>query len=373
MGVVFRARELGGGAHRGPEAAARGAGRGPRMWSGSASRRWPPRISLIPISCRCSRWVSMRGSPSSRCNTSRGRPWRGGWPTARCRGSTQSAAGSGLPSDPFRSRRGILHRDLEPSNILIDAEGHSYVSDFGLAKRLDLHADASLTPSGAIVGTPGYMPPEQARASPRRGPLGPACDVYSLGAILYHMLTGRPPFQAASPVETLMLVLEQDPVPPRVLNPRVSSDLEMITLRCLQKQPGLRYASAAALADDLEAFLRDEPVSAPRPAFAPWDAGCWERPTTPACSRTGASSGSTTALLYWSSSERRTPCIWPESRHGGPTCCSSPWVWERGPALFWALRRKGGPISFVERQLAHVWGSGIVAINLVFLVEWLLG
>ena len=107
--------------------------------------------------------------------------------------------------------RGILHRDLKPSNILIDAEGHSYVSDFGLAKRLDLPADASLTPSGAIVGTPGYMPPEQARASRRRGPLGPACDVYSLGAILYHMLTGRPPFQAASPVETLMLVLEQIP------------------------------------------------------------------------------------------------------------------------------------------------------------------
>ena len=129
--------------------------------------------------------------------------------------------------------RGVLHRDLKPSNILIDPEGHSYVSDFGLAKRLDPHADTSLTPSGAIVGTPGYMPPEQARASRGRGPLGPACDVYSLGAILYHMLTGRPPFQAASPVETLMLVLEQDPVPPRALNPRVSSDLEMITLRCL--------------------------------------------------------------------------------------------------------------------------------------------
>ncbi len=166
--------------------------------------------------------------------------------------------------------RGVLHRDLKPSNILIDTEGHSYVSDFGLAKRLDLPADASLTPSGAIVGTPGYMPPEQARAARGRGPLGPACDVYSLGAILYHMLTGRPPFQAASPVETLMLMLEQDPVPPRVLNPRVSADLEMITLRCLQKQPILRYGSAAALADDLEAFLRDEPVSArstslPRP------------------------------------------------------------------------------------------------------------
>ena len=205
--------------------------------------------------------------------------------------------------------RGILHRDLKPSNILIDADGHCYVSDFGLAKRLDLHADATLTPSGAIVGTPGYMPPEQARAASGRGPLGPACDVYSLGAILYHMLTGRPPFQAASPVETLMLVLEQDPVPPRVLNPRVSSDLEMITLRCLQKQPTLRYGSAAALADDLEAFVRDEPVSARSTSIRAWQAGCWERPTTPASSRTGASSGSTTALRYWSFSERRTSCI----------------------------------------------------------------
>src|SRR5208337_1490492 len=127
--------------------------------------------------------------------------------------------------------RGIFHRDLRPSNILIDPEGHSYVSDFGLAKRLDHRADAS-----------GYMPPEQALASRRL--LGRACDVYSLGAILYHMLTGRPPFQAASPVETLMLVVEQDPVPLRVLNPQVSWDLEMITLLCLQKQPALRYGSA---------------------------------------------------------------------------------------------------------------------------------
>ena len=158
--------------------------------------------------------------------------------------------------------RGILHRDLKPSNILIDRDGHPYVSDFGLAKRLDPHADPSLTPSGALLGTPSYMPPEQARGSLRRGPLGPACDVYSLGAILYHMLTGRPPFQAASPVETMMLVLEQDPVPPRVLNPGVRPELEMITLRCLQKQPDQRYRSAAAMADDLEAFLRDEPVSA---------------------------------------------------------------------------------------------------------------
>lgn len=269
--------------------------------------------------------------------------------------------------------RGILHRDLKPSNILIDAEGHSYVSDFGLAKRLDLHADASLTPSGAIVGTPGYMPPEQARASPRRGPLGPACDVYSLGAILYHMLTGRPPFQAASPVETLMLVLEQDPVPPRVLNPLVSSDLEMITLRCLQKQPGLRYASAAALADDLEAFLRDEPVSARSTSLRALGgrllgethhAGVlenwgqlWIYHSVALLFFFGA-----TNVMHLAGVTARWPYVLLFTVGLG--------AWA---ALFWALRRKGGPISFVERQLAHVWGSGIVAINLVFLVEWLLG
>ncbi len=268
---------------------------------------------------------------------------------------------------------GILHRDLKPSNILIDTEGHGYVSDFGLAKRLDLHAEDSLTPSGAIVGTPGYMPPEQARALRSRGPLGPACDVYSLGAILYHMLTGRPPFQAASPVETVMLVLEQDPLPPRVLNPRVSPDLEMITLRCLQKQPGLRYPSAAALAEDLEAFLRDEPVSARSTSLRALGARLlgethhagvlenwgqlWIYHSVALLIFFGA-----TNALHLAGVTARWPYV------GLFTVGLGAWA-----ALFWALRRQGGPISFVERQLAHIWGSGIVAINLVFLVEWLLG
>ena len=111
MGVVFRARELGRGRIVALKRLLRGAGQGPRMWSGSASRRWPPRISLIPISCRCSRWVSMRGSPSSRCNTSKGRPWRGGWPTARCRGSTQlgcwfRSAGRSIPLTTAESSTG---------------------------------------------------------------------------------------------------------------------------------------------------------------------------------------------------------------------------------------------------------------------------
>jgi serine/threonine protein kinase len=115
---------------------------------------------------------------------------------------------------------GVLHRDLKPSNILIDCEGNTYVSDFGLAKRIDV--DPTLTPSGASLGTPSYMPPEQAGSSNpgRREPLGPGADVYSLGAILYHTLTGRPPFQAATPIETMQLALEHDPVAPRALHSR---------------------------------------------------------------------------------------------------------------------------------------------------------
>jgi serine/threonine-protein kinase len=269
--------------------------------------------------------------------------------------------------------RGVLHRDLKPSNILLDREGHPYVSDFGLAKRLDEPADPSLTPSGALVGTPSYMAPEQTWGPLRRGPLGPAADVYSLGAILYHALCGRPPFQGATPVETMMLVLEEDPIPPRVLNPRVSPDLEMISLRCLQKQPEHRYPSAAAVADDLEAFLRDEPVSARStslralaarllgethhaPVLEKWGK-LWVYHSVALLVFFGA-----TNLMYLSGVSDRWPYF------ALFTVGLGAWA-----AFFWTMRRRGGPISFVERQLAHVWGSGIVAINLVFLVEWLLG
>ncbi|HEX5445793.1 MAG TPA: serine/threonine-protein kinase, partial [Pirellulales bacterium] len=155
-------------------------------------------------------------------------------------------------------QQGILHRDLKPSNILIDGQGHPHVTDFGLAK--EVAAETQLTRSGAILGTPSYMAPEQAAGN--RGQLGPASDVYSLGAILYHMLTGRPPFQAASAVDTVLLVLEQDPLPPRLVNPHADRALEMIALHCLQKPPLLRYASAEALANDLHAYLCDEPISA---------------------------------------------------------------------------------------------------------------
>ncbi len=195
----------------------------------------------------------------------------------------------------FAHQNGVLHRDLKPSNIVIDADGDPHITDFGLAKRMT--EGVSLTKSGAILGTPSYMAPEQAAGA--RGEVGPASDVYSLGAVLYHMLTGRPPFQAASPLDTVLLVLEQDPVPPRLINPKVDRDLEMIALRCLQKPADLRYASAAGLAEDLDAYLNDEPISARSGRFARSCRGCSARRITRRCWKTGGCCGCGTA--WWCS------------------------------------------------------------------------
>jgi len=158
----------------------------------------------------------------------------------------------------YAHRNGIVHRDLKPGNVLLTAAGTPKITDFGIAKFIEqTHGP---TQTGTLLGTCDYMPPEQAEG--RRNDIGPASDIYALGAILYETLTGRPPFKTNTAAETLRLVIHVPPVPPRALRPEVPRDLEAICLKCLEKQPGGRYDTALALAQDLGCYQRGEPTHA---------------------------------------------------------------------------------------------------------------
>jgi tRNA A-37 threonylcarbamoyl transferase component Bud32 len=153
-------------------------------------------------------------------------------------------------------QQGIVHRDLKPANILLQSDGTPKVTDFGIAKRLD----SKQTQAGKILGTPCYMSPEQALG--KNESIGPATDIYALGALLYDALTGRPPFDADNTIDTILQAVKREPVPPRTLQPSVPRDLDVICLKCLEKKPERRYATALELAQDLQRLLRKEPISA---------------------------------------------------------------------------------------------------------------
>ncbi|MBL9116975.1 MAG: serine/threonine protein kinase [Verrucomicrobiaceae bacterium] len=163
----------------------------------------------------------------------------------------------------FAHQRGVLHRDLKPHNLMLDASGQPHVLDFGLAKRLD--DDQALTMSGAVLGSPSYMAPEQAQG--RHDLIGTHTDVYALGAILYQMLTGRPPFLASSAAETMMQVVQREPSAPSRFNADIPRALETICLKCLEKEPARRYATARELGEELARFLKGEPILAQPASF----------------------------------------------------------------------------------------------------------
>lgn len=280
----------------------------------------------------------------------------------------------------YAHERGVLHRDLKPSNILIDQNLDPHVVDFGLAKyhvqQTNIGANQvsdteTLTITGAIVGTPAYMAPEAACG--RRGDAGPAGDIYSLGAILYYCLAGQAPFSGKSPLETVLMVREQDPASPRSIRSDADRDLERVAMKCLQKPIDLRYRSAGELANDLMAYVKNEPLAATSGRLADvlsrmfretYHANVLENwgllwmwhalVLFLACFATD--------VMYWTNMGTRWNyfLLW----------CVGFGTWA---VVFMLVRRRMGPVTFVERQIVHVWAASLVACISLFALESHLG
>lgn len=276
-------------------------------------------------------------------------------------------------------RAGVLHRDLKPGNILIAEDETPFVTDFGLAKRVPVDGQGpgltgelqGLTQSGAILGTPAWMSPEQAAG--QSDSINVATDIYSLGAILFATLTGRPPFQAASPLDTVLMVLEQDPPDIRMLNRAVDSDLEMIVMKCLQKPQDLRYPSTTALAADLKAWLNNEPVSARSSTIAQVMTRVFRE------SHHAAILQNWGLLWMWHSLVVLLLCLLTNAMQLSGVTERWPYVslWVIGlglwASIFWNLRHRAGPITAVERQIAHIWAGSMIASSMLFAVESIMG
>lgn len=270
----------------------------------------------------------------------------------------------------YAHQQGILHRDIKPSNILIDEDGEPFVVDFGLAKQQSSKIQ-TLTKTGAVLGTPSYMSPEQAAGA--RTQVDFSTDIYALGAVLYHMVTGTPPFLGETPVDTVLMVMEQDPINPRVLNGRIHRDLEGIVMRCLQKPKDLRYQSATGLSEDLEAYLSGLPVSAREGRFNQI-VGHLLRETH----HVGVLENWGVLWMWHSLVLLVTSFITQSVYKSGATDGSFyVFTWTSGFAVwafvFWWLRRQMGPVTFVERQIAHVWGAAMCLVVFIYPIELTLG